>query len=168
MRPLPVLGVVAGLAMIGWGGYALYAAFVGGPPIYWGKDQVDYLADLEQTLTAARTDHDREQREIRDLREKLPGLPAGAARDDAEKSLAELTHESDVHEKVLTDSDRLLAAKLDQRDVAKGRAIVRGFVFPVLGLICLVRAGWAILRPTRRTPSTVRPGPLPPSPRPGG
>jgi hypothetical protein len=149
MRPLPVLGLVAGLAMLGWGGYALYAASVGGPVVYWGKDQVDYLADLDETLATARSAHDRERVEIRELREKLAGLPAGAARDDAEKSLTELTHESDVHEKVLTDSDRLLAAKLEQRDVAKGRAIIRGVVFPVLGLFCIIRAGWALFRPAR-------------------
>jgi hypothetical protein len=146
MRPLPLLGLVAGLAMLGWGGWSLYARFAG-PEVYWGPEKVAYLDELGRTLNEMRAIVQKEREEVVELREQFARLQVGAEKDAIRKQLDETTADLALHEKSINDFERLEGAATTLREDAKGRALRRGILFTLLGLVWSARAGGGRLRP---------------------
>lgn len=163
MRPLPLLGLVAGLACLGWGGYSLYGRFVGGPETYWDREKARSLAEMERALADMKELLASEKEQVPDLRRQLEAMPAGPKRDDLTKRLDELAEDATVHEEVVAKSEAVLETSRSLRDEARGRALRRGILFTLLGLVWTARAGTAVVRPRSRPgPSTAAPGPSPP------
>jgi hypothetical protein len=165
MRPLPLLGLVVGLAMLGWGGWSLYARFAG-PDVYWGPEKVAFLDELGRTLDEMRAIVQKEREEVVDLREQFARLKGGAEKDATGKRLDETTADLSLHEKSIDDFEHLHGATVTHREDAKGRALRRGILFTLLGLVWSARAGAAVFAPARRAAATAAPAPSPPSPRP--
>ena len=99
MRPLPLLGLVAGLAMLGWGGWSLYARFAG-PDVSWGPEKVAFLDELGRTLDEMRAIVQKEWEEIVDLRQQFARLKAGAEKDAIGKRIDETTADRLAHTNV--------------------------------------------------------------------
>src|SRR5436190_8303610 len=98
MRPLPFLGFIAGLAMLGWGGYSLYARFTG-PEEYWGRDREARFQSMTETLNEIQTTYAENELQLVNLRAKVDKFPAGPVRDEAVDKLDERTKELQVREK---------------------------------------------------------------------
>jgi len=165
MRLLPLLGLVAGLAMVGWGGYSLYARVVG-PEVYWGPEKVAFLDELGRTLDEMRAMVKTERERVLELREQFTRLNAGAEKDAIGKRLDETTADLSLHEKSIDEFELLRGAAVKNREDAQGRALRRGLLFTLLGLVWAARAGAAVFAPARRAAATATPAPSPPSPRP--
>ncbi len=168
MRLLPLLGLLAGLAMLAWGGYSLYGRFSGGPEVYWGEDKVNSLSKMEGTLAEMKQMLDEDQEKKTQIRAQLDAMPPGDKKAEYEQRLSDLTADTALHEQIIQQSEEKVGEARTYRDEAKGRALRRGILFTFLGLIWSVRAGAAVFAPAKRRPSTAAPDLSPPSPRPGG
>jgi hypothetical protein len=167
MRPLPLLGLIAGLAMLGWGGYSLYARCTG-PEVYWGRQKEVELGELTDNDDSMRRQFARHEAWMLEYREKVAAMPAGPPKDAEARDLDDVVRILAKREKEVKEHEFLLGTRLNERDVAKTLALVRGISFPLLGLVCVGVAGRALFTPGKRAPATATPAPLPPSPRPGG
>jgi hypothetical protein len=153
MRPLPLLGLLAGFAMLGWGGYSLYARFVGGPEVYWGKGEVAYLAELEQKLEHVWQDNARQREQLEAFQRQVAAMPPGPDRDQEQLKLDALTKEWKEDDQAVKPYELLLGRKMMERDDAQGRALRRGILFTLLGLVWSARAGWAVFVPAGKRPA---------------
>jgi hypothetical protein len=167
MRPLPLLGLVAGLAMLGWGGYSLYARCTG-PDVYWGRQKEAELGELTDNVDSLRRQYARDEAWMLEYRDKVAAMPAGPPKDAETRGLDDVVQILAKREKEVKEREFLLRTRLDERDVVKTLALVRGIAFPLLGLVCIGVAGRALLTPGKWSPATAAPAPSPPSPRPGG
>ncbi|HEY2785999.1 MAG TPA: hypothetical protein VGJ05_13595 [Fimbriiglobus sp.] len=168
MRPLPLLLLVVGLFVFGYGGYCLYARFFGGPAVYWGEENVKSVAEKEKELDVWRAECDQNEKDYREFLTKLEAMPAGPAREEFGRGRDAIANVVASRQKLLKDNETFLELKLRERDTAKGLFLRRGILFMVLGLVWSVRAGMAAFAPVRRKPATAAPGPSPLSPRPDG
>jgi hypothetical protein len=157
MRPLPLLGLVAGLAMLGWGGYALYARCTG-PEVYWGRQKEDELGELTINVDSLHRQYARDEALMLEYRDMVAAMPAGPTKDAEAHDLDDVVRILAKREKEVKEREFLLGTRLAERDVAKTLALVRGIAFPILGVICLAAVGRAAARAPGRRRAT---GPAP-------
>jgi hypothetical protein len=167
MRPLPMLGLLAGLVMLGWGVYSLYARFEGGPEVYWGRDNVKDLAEKEDALRDMRAVCEKDQENYREYEARLAAMPAGPEKAAFGQDRDAIANAVTNRQTILKDCESFARLKVTERDLAQGRALRRGILFTLLGLVWSFRAGAAVFAATKPRPSTAALDPSPPSPRPG-
>ena len=153
MRIAYALGLLAGLALLGFGCWLLYARLVAGPDYYWGKPDDAAVRERAEALAQAERGFAEQTASTARLRATAEALPPEADPDTRARA-ARIIETADRHQKqgeaMLARARERQAAAAEQyeADVAEagGRTLRRGVLFALVGAVWSIRAAGALRR----------------------